>query len=126
MYCWKCGAPNEDTAVNCAGCGVELKKAPDQAAIDAPAPQARQQAPIQVSNYLVQAILVTVFCCLPFGIVAIVYAAQVNGKIQMGDAQGALDYSRKARTWCWVSFGIGFGFTFLYFLLVIIGAVAGS
>ena len=38
-------------------------------------------APISVPNYLVQAILTTIFCCLPFGIVAIVFAAQVNGKL---------------------------------------------
>ena len=38
-----------------------------------------------IPNYLVQAILTTLFCCLPFGIVAIVYAAQVNTKIEAGD-----------------------------------------
>ena len=37
-----------------------------------------------VPNYLVFAILATVFCCLPTGIPAIVYAAQVNGKLQAG------------------------------------------
>jgi len=37
-----------------------------------------------VPNYLVQAILCTICCCLPFGIVAIVYAAQVNGKVAGG------------------------------------------
>ena len=31
-------------------------------------------------NNLVWAILSTLFCCLPLGIVSIVYAAQVNGK----------------------------------------------
>ncbi len=116
MYCWKCGAQNEDAAVNCVQCGDVLKKAPD--------PAAAQQAPIQVSNYLVQSILVTVFCCLPFGIVAIVYAAQVNGKIQMGDAQGAIDYSRKARNWSWASFWIGFIPGVLYLILVLIRGVS--
>jgi hypothetical protein len=50
-------------------------------------------------NNLVWAILVTLFCCLPFGIVSIVYAAQVNGKWQAGDAAGAQESSRKARQW---------------------------
>ena len=39
----------------------------------------------QVPNNLVWAILSTLFCCLPAGIVSIVYAAQVNGKLAAGD-----------------------------------------
>ena len=31
------------------------------------------------NNYLVWSILVTIFCCIPFGIVAIVKSSQVNG-----------------------------------------------
>ena len=48
-------------------------------------------------NYLVWAILVTIFCCLPFGIASIVFAAQVNGKYAAGDYAGAMDSSRKAK-----------------------------
>ena len=55
--------------------------------------------PRQVSNYLVQAILVTIFCCLPFGIVAIVFAAQVNGKLAAGDYAGAVQTSNQAKMW---------------------------
>ena len=61
----------------------------------------------QVPNYLVQAILCTVCCCPPFGIPAIVFAAQVNSKLAAGDAQGAMEASRKAKMWCWISFGLG-------------------
>lgn len=75
-----------------------------------------------VPNYLVQAILVTLFCCLPFGIVSIVYAAQVNGKLSGGDIEGAMESSRKAKTWCWVSFGVGLGITVLYFIIGLLGA----
>ena len=38
-----------------------------------------------VPNHLVWAIAVTIFCCLPAGMVAIVYAAQVNGMLDAGD-----------------------------------------
>ena len=48
-------------------------------------------------NYLVWAILVTIFCCLPLGIASIVFAAQVNGKYAAGDFAGAMDSSRKAK-----------------------------
>jgi len=60
-----------------------------------------------VPNYLVQAILTTIFCCLPFGIVAIVFAAQVNSKLAAGDYAGAVQTSNQAKMWCWISFGIG-------------------
>ena len=51
-----------------------------------------------------QAVIVTLFCCMPFGVVAIVKASQVNSKLSIGDWQGALNASGSARTWCWVSF----------------------
>lgn len=60
---------------------------------------------LAVPNYLTQAILVTIFCCLPFGIPAIVFASQVNGKLQMGNLAGARESSRKAKLWCWLSVG---------------------
>jgi hypothetical protein len=61
----------------------------------------------KIPNYLVQSILVTLCCCLPFGIPAIVYAAQVNSKQAVGDFAGAQDSSKKARMWCWIAFGVG-------------------
>ncbi len=60
-----------------------------------------------IPNYLTQAILCTIFCCVPAGIVAIIYASQVNSKKQMGDLGGAAESSSKAQTWCWVAFGLG-------------------
>ncbi len=60
-----------------------------------------------VPNYLVHAILVTIFCCLPAGVVSIVFAAQVNGKLAAGDLAGARQDSARAKTWAWVSFGVG-------------------
>ena len=58
----------------------------------------REDIPKHIPNYLVQAILVTIFCCLPLGIVAIIFAAQVNGKVAAGDIAGAQSSSRTART----------------------------
>jgi hypothetical protein len=79
-----------------------------------------------VPNYLVWSILTTIFCCLPFGIVSIVYAAQVNGKLAAGDYAGALDASRKAKTWAWWSAGVTvIGFV-AYFIFVIFLASTGA
>ena len=54
---------------------------------------------IQPKNYLVEAILVTIFCCQPFGIVSIVYASQVNSKYASGDYEGAQISSKNAKKW---------------------------
>lgn len=64
-------------------------------------------------NQLVLAILSTVLgllCCLginlPFGIVAIVFASQVNGKYASGDFQGAISAAKQAKIWGWISMGL--------------------
>lgn len=54
---------------------------------------------VQPKNYLVEAILVTIFCCQPFGIVSIVYASQVNSKFDSGDYDGAQRASNSAKQW---------------------------
>mgnify|MGYP006180342341 CR=1 FL=1 len=56
----------------------------------------------QIPNHLVWAILSTLFCCLPLGIVSIVFAAQVNGKVAAGAIAGAreaADKSKKLAMW---------------------------
>jgi predicted secreted protein len=53
----------------------------------------------QPKNYLIESILVTIFCCMPFGIVGIVFAAQVNAKFDAGDYEGALKASKEAKKW---------------------------
>lgn len=72
-----------------------------------PSPVVSGGAPPYVPNYLIQAILCTICCCLPFGIAAIVFAAQVNSKLAAGDVAGALEASRKARMWCWIALAGG-------------------
>ncbi|MEP7016925.1 MAG: CD225/dispanin family protein [Actinomycetota bacterium] len=48
-------------------------------------------------NYLVWAILSTIFCFLPLGIVSIVFSAQVNSKWAIGDVAGAQRASELAK-----------------------------
>lgn len=64
-----------------------------------PGPHANTHIP----NHLVWGILTTLFCCLPLGIVSIVYAAQVDGKRAAGDIAGAWEASEKARYWAHMS-----------------------
>ena len=58
-------------------------------------------------NYMVWAILATLFCCLPLGIWSIVCANKVNKAWEQGDYAGAQEASRKARTWVIISIILG-------------------
>ena len=81
--------------------------------------------PPQIPTYLWQSIVVTILCCLPLGIPAIIYASQVNTKLVQGDIEGAKETSRKARTWCWIAFGVGIGLQLIWIVTyALIGAAA--
>ena len=116
MYCRKCGGFNEDGAATCSRCGAPLVQ-PAEAV-----PVTQEKIP----NYLVWAILSTVLCCLPFGIVAIIYAAGVNAKARAGDIAGAMESSRKAKMWCWIAFGCGLAAIAIQLILMIIGGIASQ
>jgi hypothetical protein len=70
-------------------------------------------------NYLVWAILTTIFCCLPFGIVSIVFAAQVNSKWNSGDAAGAQASSGRARQWAIIAAVVGVVVNVIYLAFVL-------
>lgn len=72
----------------------------------APPPQYGQPAGPPPNNYLIPAIL-TVLCCWPLAIPAIMFATQVNGKYNAGDYQGAADSSRKARMFALIALVVG-------------------
>ena len=118
MFCTQCGANNADSATVCLQCGRTLQPAPSLSAYP---PGMIQPPNVYVPNYLVFAILSTVLCCLPTGIPAIAYAAQVNGKLQLGDIAGAQAASKNAKMWCWISFGLGLAFCFIYGIIVAAG-----
>jgi hypothetical protein len=61
----------------------------------------------EVQNYLIPAILATIFCCLPLGVVSIIFATQVNGKLAAGDVAGAMESSRKAKMFMFITIGAG-------------------
>jgi hypothetical protein len=60
-----------------------------------------------VQNYLIPAILATVFCCLPLGVVSIIFATQVNTKVANGDIAGAMEASKKAKMFMFIAVGLG-------------------
>jgi hypothetical protein len=109
MYCQECGTEMDSPLAACPKCGWRD-----------PSKRGLGLDETQLSTYLVQSILATIFCCLPFGIVAIAYATQVEGKQRAGDFEGAVLASNAARAWCWVAFGSG---VFLILLWLITAAI---
>lgn len=74
--------------------------------------------PVRPKNWLVESILVTIFCCLPFGIAGIVFAAQVNSRYDAGDYDGALKASNDAGKWTRIGFFAGLVFIALYLIFI--------
>lgn len=72
-------------------------------------------------NYLIESILVTLLCFLPFGIVGVIKAVKVNSLFDAGDVQGALEASKSAWKWTKIAFFTGIGLTVLVFLLGVVG-----
>lgn len=107
MYCTKCGTPNDDNAWKCIKCNEALVHISEAA----------QKEPIKIHNYLAPAVLTTLCCCVPLGIVAIIYSAQVNSKVASGDIAAAIAYSKKAKMWSWFAFGIGLAISISWFAL---------
>jgi len=75
----------------------------------------------QVNNNMVKAVLCTLFCCLPLGIVAIIKASEVNGKLAAGDVAGAQMSAAEADKWANIGIIISLVGLGLYFLLIMLG-----
>jgi len=73
-------------------------------------------------NYLAFAILTNILCCLPAGIVSIVYASEVNSKWMVQDYEGARRASRNAKTWAIVS---AVSFVAIFILMILFYAIVG-
>ncbi len=78
-------------------------------------PQFQQAGAKSPDNYLVWAILSTILCCLPLGIVSIVKATQVNTKLLAGDMAGAQQASADAKKWAIITAVVGIVVYILYF-----------
>lgn len=130
MICSNCGVPNDDHASHFVQCGQPMPadSTPPLNPHDQPQKYNQQQdhsqqnynqqpplspgpqpyAPAEkVKNYLIESILITICCCLPFGIPAIVYAALSSGKMSSGDIEGAKKMAANARMWCLIGLGAG-------------------
>lgn len=131
MYCKQCGQQIPDETRFCPNCGAtQGDEAPISASVldaqpeygnnageyyqpgqtqNVQPPQYTSSGGGRVSNtaYLVWSIIVTLLCCLPLGIPAIVYAAKINTLNDAGDYLGAQDAANKSKTWIIVAGVVG-------------------
>ena len=120
MYCPKCGTQFEGPF--CPKCGAPSVNTPSTQAYTNQqqyVPQTSVQAP------LVWSILTLLFCCLPFGIVSLVYSTQVNSLLSVGNVPGAQEAARKARFWAWAAFWSWLIMIVVYIAVVVFAGAAG-
>jgi hypothetical protein len=97
--------------------------APPPGGYGAPAPGGYGAPP--PSNNLALAI-VSLLCCWPIGIPAVVFAAQVNGKWNAGDQAGAVEAAAKAKRFAFIALALGIAALVIYFIIILGGVLSSS
>lgn len=150
MNCPYCGAQNPEGSTVCSTCGQQLTApaappstppAPGQQYAPAAYPQVPAAPPAygqpqyapgygqsqpEVKSHLVLSILATLFCCLPFGVVGIVFASQVSSKLAAGDWAGAQKASKNAALWSWLAIGAGALMALVYAGVVLLAVISDA
>jgi hypothetical protein len=75
-------------------------------------------------TYMAESILVTLFCCLPFGVVGIINASKVSSLYAAGNVELAQAASLEAKKWTKIGFICGIVFYVLYFVVYGVGLAA--
>ena len=140
-FCTNCGQPIEGDVRFCTYCGTPIPQAEPtpppsepqmaygqqnsyEAPPQQPQPTRTQPTGPKPKNYLVLAILSTILCCLPFGIVSIIYAAKVDNYWNAGYYYDAEQASRKAKGWMLAAVITCLVITILYVVLIAFGISA--
>lgn len=74
--------------------------------------------PVRPKTWLVESILITILCCLPFGIVGIVNAARVNSLYDQGLYDESIRISKNAKKWA--MFGLIAGIIYIIFVVIMV------
>jgi len=138
MHCPRCGAENDDKNTKCRECGGELLSAQPHhtpverppaempaverpAAVSAETPvQPPRPGPVEkLETYLIHNILTTILCCLPFGIVGIIFSSQAKKKLESGDHAGAVAEANKAKMWFYIALFSGLAVVVIHVVVIV-------
>lgn len=95
-----------------------------EGSLSAPPPTQGQTVATKPKDYLVESILVTLFCCMVFGILGIVYSVQANSAFSSGNITAANEFSAKAKQWVTYGFWCGIAVVGVYAILALMGALS--
>lgn len=73
-------------------------------------------------TWMAESILVTIFCCLPFGIAGIVFAAKVSSLYAAGQYEEAVEASNNAAKWTKIGFFVGLAVMVIYLIFLFINS----
>ncbi len=86
------------------------------------------EAQVCPKTWLTESILVTLFCCLPLGIVGIINVSKVSSAFLMGNYDEAVRCSNEAKKYTTISFFVGLTLLILYIIYIFFFAasIAGA
>ena len=82
-----------------------------------------EQKPERPKNYLALAIISTIACCMPLGIVSIIYSTKVDTAYNDGNYALAESSSKKAKNWGIASM-VAIGVILILYVIIMLIAVA--
>ena len=124
-FCSSCGAPTTASPAAPFAAPAPMYAAPPAPPYGQPFGGYGPSPVIAPNNYLLWAILSTLLCCLPLGIVSIVFATKVDSLAARGDLGGALEASRKAKNFAIAAACVGGAIAAVYVVFILV-AVAGA
>lgn len=90
-------------------------------------PQGRQapdsQNTVNAVPYLIAAFISVLCCCLPLGIVGLVYSVKISNMTAAGNTEEARRAAKKAGIWIIAAFAVGILFDILAFVLVFVSEI---
>ena len=98
---------------------------PPQGGFQQPLQAQPMNSQIPPNSGMVKAILSTLFCCLPLGIVSIVYASKVNGLWISGNHAAAMDAANSSKSWSTWAIISGLVIFVVYIILAVAGVGIG-
>jgi len=79
--------------------------------------------PLKPNNWLWQSIVATILCCLPFGIVGIVFATKVDSLYYRGEYDESERVAKKAKMWTTIAFVVGILYLIVWIIMFSTGTL---